>query len=361
MAAKKAGFSTLLLKWHKGENSRIMPWKGEKNPYKIWLSEVILQQTRVEQGWSYYEKFVEAFPTIGDLANAPEQKVFKLWEGLGYYSRCRNLIATAKRIDTEYKGEFPSTYEEILALKGIGPYTAAAISSFAFRLPHAVVDGNVTRVLSRYFGDATPIDTTAGKKLFTALADSLLDKEQPDVYNQAIMDFGATVCLPRNPLCSGCIQRADCQARLKNLTTRLPVKEKSIQKRQRWFYYFIAELPGHKVYIHQRTAKDIWEGLYEFVLWETDQPLYGDLLLRSDFIRQVFGPQTLTVRHISRIYRQELSHQTIQGQFITIDLKKTAPALKDWLLVDRQQLTEYPFPKFINAWLLDPSPAQSLF
>ena len=338
-----------------------MPWKGEKDPYKIWLSEVILQQTRVVQGWSYYEKFVETFPTIHDLAIAPEQKVFKLWEGLGYYSRCRNLIATAKRIDTEYKGVFPSTYEEILGLKGIGPYTAAAISSFAFGLPHAVVDGNVTRVLSRYFANPTPIYTTTGKRLFTDLADKLLDKEQPDIYNQAIMDFGATICLPRNPLCADCVQNASCQAYKKDLTTQLPVKEKSIQKRQRWFYYFIAEVPGDKVYIRQRTEKDIWEGLYEFALWETDEPVYGDPLLRSDFARQFFGEQTLTVRHISKIYRQELSHQTIQGQFITVSLKKTVPALKDWLLVNRQELAEYPFPKFINAWLLDPSPAQSLF
>lgn len=338
-----------------------MPWKGEKNPYRIWLSEVILQQTRVEQGWSYYEKFVETFPTIHDLAGAPEQKVFKLWEGLGYYSRCRNLIATAKRIDTEYKGVFPSTYEEILALKGIGPYTAAAISSFAFRLPHAVVDGNVTRVLARYFGDTTPIDTTAGKRIFTQLAGQLLDKEQPDLYNQAIMDFGATVCLPRSPLCTSCIQNAGCQAYQKGLTSQLPVKEKSIRRRSRWFYYFIVEIPGDKVYIRKRIEKDIWEGLYEFVLWETDQPLYGDPLLQSGFPRQVFGEQALTIRHISRIYRQELSHQTIQGQFITVSSKKALPALKDWLLVDKQQLTGYPFPKFINAWLLDPSPAQSLF
>lgn len=338
-----------------------MPWKGEKNPYKIWLSEVILQQTRVEQGWSYYEKFVDAFPTISDLANAPEQKVFKLWEGLGYYSRCRNLIATAKKIDTTYNGEFPSTYEEILELKGIGPYTAAAISSFAFRLPHAVVDGNVTRVLARYFGNATPIDTTAGKKLFTELAGKLLDKQQPDIYNQAIMDFGATVCLPRSPLCSACIQNNSCRAWLDNRTGQLPVKEKSIRKRTRWFYYFIIELPGNKVCIRQRTGKDIWEGLYEFIHWETSEPVYGDQLLGSDFARQLFGSQALTVRHISRVYRQELSHQTIQGQFITIVLKKTPPGMKDWLLIDKRQLAEYPFPKFINAWLLDPSPAQSLF
>ena len=340
-----------------------MPWKGEKNPYRVWLSEVILQQTRVEQGWSYYERFLEAFPTIHDLAIASEQKVFKLWEGLGYYSRCRNLIATAKKIDAEYNGQFPATYEEILALKGIGPYTAAAIASFAFGLPHAVVDGNVTRVLARYFGISTPIDTVPGKKLYAELADALLDKEQPDIYNQAIMDFGATICLPRNPLCMDCVQQADCQAFQKGWTTQLPVKEKSIKKRQRWFYYFIVETPDDKVYIRRRDAKDIWEGLFEFVLWETVEPAYfsGNALPLSDSLRQLFGQQALTVRYISRVYRQELSHQTIQGQFLTVRLKATQPSLKDYLLVDRNRLPEYAFPKFINAWLLDPTPAQSLF
>lgn len=337
-----------------------MPWKGEKNPYKIWLSEIILQQTRVEQGWSYYENFITAFPTIHDLASAPEQQVLKLWEGLGYYSRCRNLIATAKKIDSEYKGEFPSTYEEILALKGIGPYTAAAIASFAFKLPHAVVDGNVTRVLSRYFADTTPIDSTIGKKKFTALAQSLLDYDNPDLYNQAIMDFGATVCLPRNPLCASCIQNADCQALQKDLTTQLPIKEKSIQKKDRWFYYFIIETPDNKVYIRKRTEKDIWQDLYEFTLLESDGPIENNPA-QSDFIKQIIGKQRLTVKHMSKIYRQELSHQTIRGQFITIALEKPLGNLKDWLLVNKKELSGYPFPKFINTWLLDPGPAQSLF
>ncbi len=341
-----------------------MPWKGEKDAYRIWLSEVILQQTRVDQGWAYYQKFLNAFPTIHDLAIAPEQKVFKLWEGLGYYNRCRNLIATAKKIDAEYNGEFPNTYLEILSLKGIGPYTAAAIASFAFRLPHAVVDGNVTRVLSRYFGDFTPIDSTAGKKLYARLADALLDRDQADLYNQAIMDFGATVCLPRNPLCTDCSQRTGCEALQKGWTTQLPIKEKSIRKKQRWLYYFIVETPGDKVYIRQRTTKDIWEGLYEFVLHETDEPLYfdNDKASRSDLLRQLFGKQPLTVRYISRVHRQELSHQTIQGQFITLRTEKDlATGFQDYLHIDRSRLSDYPFPKFINAWLQDPTPAQSLF
>lgn len=363
MSLKKPDFTHILLKWHKSENDRKMPWKGEKNPYRIWLSEVILQQTRVDQGWAYYEKFLEAFPTVRDLAHAPEQKVFKLWEGLGYYNRCRNLIETAKKIDAEYNGEFPSTYEEILALKGIGPYTAAAIASFAFRLPHAVVDGNVTRVLSRYYGDFTPIDSTAGKKLYAHLADDLLDREQADLYNQAIMDFGATVCLPRNPLCTDCVQRNGCQAQQKDLTTQLPVKEKSIRKKHRWFYYFLVETTDDKVYIRQRGAKDIWAGLYEFMLHETDEPLYFDKgdVSKSAVLRQLFGRQSLTVKYISRVYRQELSHQTIQGQFITVRLRGKTPAFEGYRLVGREQLTDYPFPKFINGWLQDPTPAQTLF
>ncbi len=363
MSHKKANFTPILLKWHTSKNNRKMPWKGEKNPYRIWLSEVILQQTRVDQGWAYYEKFLEAFPTVYDLAHAPEQKVLKLWEGLGYYNRCRNLIATAKKIDAEYNGEFPNTYEEILALKGIGPYTAAAIASFAFRLPHAVVDGNVTRVLSRYFGDFTPIDSTAGKKLYSNLADALLDREQADLYNQAIMDFGATVCLPRNPLCTECVQKEGCQALQKGLTTQLPVKEKSIRKKQRWFYYFIIETPDDQVYIRQRAGKDIWEGLYEFVLQETDEPVYFDKedISKSPMIRQLFGRQSLTVRYISRVYRQELSHQTIQGQFVTVRLKKDVPIFDGYQLIHREHLADYPFPKFINGWLQDPTPAQTLF
>jgi A/G-specific adenine glycosylase len=363
MIAKKPDFTKILLKWHKTKNSRKMPWKGEKNPYKIWLSEIILQQTRVQQGWGYYEKFINAFPTIHDLAVASEQKVFKLWEGLGYYSRCRNLIATAKKIDAEYNGQFPMTYAEILALKGIGPYTAAAIASFAFGLPHAVVDGNVTRVLSRYFGITTPIDTPAGKKLYAELAETLLDKQQPEIYNQAIMDLGATICLPRNPLCAECLLQDACKAWQNGLTAQLPIKEKSIQKKQRWFYYFIIETPDDEVYIRQRSAKDIWESLYEFVLWETGQPEYfnNNRLPESDFLGQLFGRQSLTVRYISKVYRQELSHQTIQGQFLTVRLKSALASPGDYIRVSRSRLSEFAFPKFINAWLLDPTPAQSLF
>jgi A/G-specific adenine glycosylase len=361
MTVKKGDFTKKLLKWHKKDNSRTMPWKGEKDPYKIWLSEIILQQTRVEQGWSYYEKFLSTFPTIEDLASAPEQKVFKCWEGLGYYSRCRNLIATAKKIVHEYHGSFPSDYESIRALKGVGPYTAAAIASFAFNLPYAVVDGNVLRVLSRYTGDDTPIDSTAGKKKYTAIADAWLDKDQPGIYNQAIMDLGAVICRPQNPLCTLCVQREDCQAYSKGEVGRLPVKEKVLRKKKRWFYYFLVETPDGKVYIRQRQKGDIWADLFELVGWEADSAVYAEDILQQEFAGKIFGKQSLTVRYISKVYRQELSHQTIQGQFFTIQLKKPLSTLHGYLLVDKQKLSEYPFPKFINAWLLDPTPAQSLF
>ncbi len=225
--------------WHRNQNRRSMPWKGEPDPYRIWLSEIILQQTRVEQGTAYYEKFILGFPTIRELALAPEKEVFKYWEGLGYYSRCRNLIATAKKIIEEYNGRFPSSYSEILALPGVGPYTAAAIASFAFSLPFAVVDGNVERVLSRYFGISTPTQSAAGKKLYNAIASDLLDKDHPALYNQAIMDFGATVCKPRNPLCDQCVHSENCQAFQHRWVNKLPIKKSVAPPRKKRWYYII--------------------------------------------------------------------------------------------------------------------------
>ena len=252
----KADFTKKLLQWNQRSNNRAMPWKGEKDPYRIWLSEIILQQTRVEQGLAYYQRFIQTFPTIHDLANAPEKEVFKLWEGLGYYTRCKNLLATAVYISKELNGQFPATYSSILALKGIGPYTAAAIGSFAFNLPHAVTDGNVLRVLSRYFGISTPIDTTEGKKRYDLLAEALLDKQQPGIYNQAIMDFGAVICKPQQPLCPVCPQQKECVALATGNVKLLPVKEKQLVKKTRWFYYLVVQVKD-EVLLNKRTGKDI--------------------------------------------------------------------------------------------------------
>lgn len=340
-------FTSFLLEWNNSENDRSMPWKAEKDPYKIWLSEIILQQTRVAQGLAYYKKFITAFPTVQDLAIAPEQKVFKLWEGLGYYTRCKNLIASAKFISNERNGSFPDTYEDILALKGVGPYTAAAIASFAYQLPYAVVDGNVFRVLSRYFGISTPIDSTEGKKTFTLLANELLDTTLPGVYNQALMDFGAVICKPMLPLCNGCPLRPNCVAYNNRVVNLLPVKEKKIVKRMRWFYYIQAVHKG-SVYVHKRAAKDIWENLYEFILVESNVQQEADLQL----IKERLGDISFSLLDISRPYRQQLTHQNIHGQFIKIQVDKPLQ-LPGFEAVPVKKMSQLPFPKFIVNYLTD--------
>lgn len=342
-------FTVKLLEWNE-LNTRVMPWKGEKDPYRIWLSEIILQQTRVEQGLAYYNKFINVFPSIHQLANASEQEVFKLWEGLGYYSRCKNLIETAKFISKELNGRFPSTYEDVRALKGIGPYTAAAITSFAYNLPYAVVDGNVLRVLSRYFGIATPIDTNKGKKLYNNLAGELLDKQYPALYNQAIMDFGAVICKAQQPLCTICIQKEECSAFKNNLVKVLPVKEKILKKKTRWFYYFIVEYQD-KFYIRKRNSKDIWENLYEFVLKESDRELLPDINSLKSMFQSMVGQHQFNINHVSEVYRQKLTHQTIFGQFIKVNINHPSFISEEYKAVLKKDLFKYPFPKIITNWL----------
>ena len=357
----KADFTKKLLKWNRDINTRSMPWKAEKDPYKIWLSEIILQQTRVEQGLGYYERFIKAFPTIQQLAKAPEEKVFKLWEGLGYYTRCKNLLATAVFISKEKKGKFPDDYETILSLKGVGPYTAAAIASFAFKLPHAVVDGNVVRVLSRYFGMSTPIDSTAGKTLYTLLANELLDKDEPGIYNQAIMDFGAIVCKPQQPLCGVCPQKNDCRALALKAVKDLPVKEKKLVRKDRWFTYFVVEITG-QVLVRKRKEKDIWENLYEFVLYETDQSLPADKNTLKPILKAIFGNHSLHIKNISPVFQQQLTHQHIAGQFIELETATVPTALKeDYEPVKKTALKKLPFPKLITSWMQQESRPLRLF
>jgi len=356
----KADFTEKLLQWNRKFNTRAMPWKGEKDPYKIWLSEIILQQTRVEQGLAYYERFITAFPTIQQLAAASEKKVFKLWEGLGYYTRCKNLIATASYICKENNGKFPDTYESILSLKGIGPYTAAAIGSFAFNLPHAVIDGNVLRVLSRYFGISTPIDSIAGKKLYGLLANELLNKQQPGIYNQAIMDFGAVICKPQLPLCHQCPQKRDCQAFKNNLVKILPLKEKQLKKKTRWLYYLVVHVKD-SILVKKRTEKDIWQNLYEFVLIETGAPVApGENNIRAHIEQKLGGPD-FRIKYSSPVYRQQLTHQTIIGQFIELETDRVPAALKNYERVKKSLLENYPFPKFITSYLQRDSNPLQLF
>jgi A/G-specific adenine glycosylase len=349
-------FTQQLLIWHQASNHRSMPWKGEKDPYKIWLSEVILQQTRVEQGRAYYEKFIDQFPTIQDLAKAKDEKVFKLWEGLGYYNRCRNLLHTARQIAKDQKGVFPNTYDSLLSLKGVGPYTAAAIASFAFNLPYAVVDGNVFRVLSRFYGIATPIDTKEGLQIFNELADKNLAEKTPGTYNQAIMDFGATVCKPSTPDCSTCNLSAKCVAFNVNKVNQLPVKLKRITKKKRHFDFFCFNYNGQWM-IQQRGEGDVWNGLYQFYIFEFDSiPAYSENYVADILLHQF----ALTKKHWSelaatskpKVYKQLLTHQTIEARFICIQLHKMPKMLQNALWVKPKQLSKYAFPKIINDFLV---------
>lgn len=353
-------FSTRLLKWNREQNIRQMPWKGEKDPYKIWLSEIILQQTRVEQGLSYYNNFIKTFPAIDKLAKAKDSTIFKLWEGLGYYTRCRNLIATARYISKELNGKFPDKYEEIITLKGIGPYTAAAISSFAFNLPHAVVDGNVFRVLARLYGISTPVDSTEGKKIFTTLANELLDKKQPGLYNQAIMDFGAVICKPALPQCTKCVFKKNCFAFLHHKINELPVKEKKITIRKRWFYYLVMEHQNN-IAIRQRNQKDIWQDLYEFPLIETEKELDKKNTLQLLEKKKWLVKNKYELISVSTLFKQQLSHQFIAGQFLKVRLKQKPTLINDWIWLSKSKARKFAFPQFINQYLREKTTEQSLF
>lgn len=328
-----AKFSQTIIRWYH-KNKRDLPWRHTSDPYKIWLSEIIMQQTRVQQGLPYYNVFVKKFPTVHHLAKAQEDVVMKTWQGLGYYSRVRNLHHTAKFISQELKGKFPSEYEAIKKLKGIGEYTASAIASFAFNKPHAVVDGNVFRVLSRCLGIHTPIDSTEGKKAFTVKANLLLDKKDPGTFNQAIMEFGALQCIPQNPDCGRCPLKKSCKALAKDEVEELPVKSQKTKVRTRYFNYFVIRKNG-KTLIRKRTENDIWKNLYDFPLRETPKPI---------------GIST------TRSYKHVLSHQIIYARFwevkaedakLTMGLTLEGP---DFNYVSDNQLNKYAFPRLIQRY-----------
>lgn len=368
-AAQKAWFTRNLLEWFE-QNVRPMPWKGEKNPYLVWLSEIILQQTRVEQGLPYFERFRTKYPSVTDLANANENEVMKLWEGLGYYSRVRNLHATAKHIAYSLNGSFPNSYEGLLSLKGVGAYTAAAIAAFAFDLPHAVVDGNVFRVLSRVFGINTPIDSTEGKRTFTTLANNLLTADRPADFNQAMMDFGATCCKPALPLCTDCPMQTHCVAYQHNKIQDLPIKSKKLVRKTRFFNYFFIQTFEAKTFIHQRHDQDIWRDLYEFPMLETDFLPHN----LDDFLAHLAATEgdseeaetrliTLEIKKLllSKKYnvlaktepiRQQLTHQQLIGTFWTLQLQEDFSFTNnEFLCVDEKKLNNFALPKIMTSFL----------
>jgi A/G-specific adenine glycosylase len=348
----KSYFTGNIIDWHLKENKRIMPWKGEKDPYKIWVSEIILQQTRVTQGLSYYNNFIDLFPTLASLAKAPDEKVFKAWEGLGYYSRCKNLLFTARYITDNLGGKFPEKFENMLQLKGIGPYTAAAISSFAYGLPHAVVDGNVFRVLARFFGEAAAVDSKIGKQVFSAMASDLLYKKDPAAYNQAIMDFGATICKPQIPECANCVLRRKCIAYNSGRVDGLPVKEKRLKRSTRFFTYFIF-VKRDSVLVRKRTGKDIWENLHEFYLFESEKEYGGETGEIKELLLQHLNISDASILDVSRVYRQQLTHQEVFGKFIKIKLSAIPATLAGFFKMTSNDLSSVAFPRLINHYLQD--------
>lgn len=339
-----------LIRWYLADH-RPLPWRETRNPYHIWLSEVILQQTRVDQGLSYYLEFTGAFPTVADLAKAPEDLVLKYWQGLGYYSRARNLHAAAKRVVEEHKGIFPSQYELIRTLPGIGPYTAAAVASIAFDLPYAAVDGNVYRFLSRLFGIETPIDSPEGKKQFQELAGSLLDRKRPGLFNQAMMEFGAMVCRPANPACAGCLFADECVAFRSGRVKLLPVKGKKQAVRDRYLYYIIYIDRQGNTLVGKRTGKDIWEGLYEFPLIETNSPSDTALPEITGRIAALSGSNAV-IRQVSPEIRHQLSHQLLHAVFIHVSVPRL-PAVNwpGYFVCPAGELEQYAFPRLISRYL----------
>jgi A/G-specific adenine glycosylase len=350
----KRYFSDKIVGWYL-ENKRDLPWRRTNDPYKIWLSEIILQQTRVIQGLPYYERFVKKYPTVKSLAGAPEQDVLRLWQGLGYYTRARNLHKCAKRVAESLGSRFPDSFSELKLLPGIGDYTAAAIASIAFKESVAVVDGNVFRVLSRLFGSETPINSPEGKKYFSELANQLIPEKNPDLHNQAMMEFGATFCTPKNPSCESCMFQSSCFAFKNNLQLSLPVKLKLVKNRKRYFHYLVVK-KGKQLLMKKREQKDIWLGLYDFPLVEDKKALKLDKVLEADL--EWLKPALKTDKSvtISETYKHILTHQTIFCRFVVIDQLKTAiKPDKSLRFYSFDEISDLPKPVLISRFLDDHS------
>lgn len=330
-------FATGLIDWY-NEFKRELPWRKKPNPYHVWLSEIILQQTRVNQGLPYFLRFIEHFPTVNSLAAASEQEVLRLWQGLGYYSRARNLHKCAKQICESYQGVFPQNFEGLKKLPGIGDYTAAAIASICFKEPVAVVDGNVFRVLSRVFGIDTPINNSKAKPEFFDLGNQLIDKLRPDEYNQAIMEFGALHCTPKNPKCETCIFKKVCIARQKNLQAVLPIKDKKVKVRKRYFYYLVRK-SAQSLAMKKRVGKDIWQGLYDFDLIESSAPLNEAAIAKQTGKKKMVW---------SEEYKHVLSHQIIFARFAVLETNK-----KDKNYFSFKKIADLPKPVLIGKYLHD--------
>ncbi|MBC8265990.1 MAG: A/G-specific adenine glycosylase [Flavobacteriales bacterium] len=339
-------FSLKIIDWFT-KNKRSLPWRNSKNPYKIWLSEIILQQTKVAQGLPFYNKFICNYPTVAHLAKATENEVLKLWQGLGYYSRARNLHYTAKEIVKKYNGVFPKDYNTILKLKGVGTYTASAICSFAYNLPFAVVDGNVIRLLSRYFGIATAFDSSDGKKEFQLLAQKLLIKDSAAENNQAIMEFGALQCTPKSPNCNICPMQNSCFAFNNHLVNELPKKSKKLKIRKRYFEFLI--INENKKLAIQKRKNGIWKGLYQFPLIENTNETTENTIIQSKDWKNLFNNKATNIMKISSTIKHQLTHQTIYARFWHISTKPIL--LKNTDYIRKEDIKKYPIPKLLEKYL----------
>jgi A/G-specific adenine glycosylase len=338
-------FADKIVRWYE-QNKRDLPWRHSTDPYVIWLSEIILQQTRVDQGLPYFYRFLESYPTIQDFAAASEQEVLKLWQGLGYYSRGRNMLKTAQFIVKYYQGIFPVKYAELLKLKGIGEYTAAAISSFSANEPRAVVDGNVSRVLARYLGIDEPINSTQGKKKFQELANQFLNLEKPALHNQAMMEFGALLCKPKNPDCENCPVRTGCYAYNHQAVQQLPVKLKTVKIKKRYFNYLVIQFDDG-VLLKKRKENDIWANMYDFPLIETKQIIDYQRILQSPLIKKY--KNLIVITDISPIEKTVLTHQQIYYRFISVKARHSQTLFpKTWFLAKWNHIEKFPMPKIIS-------------
>ncbi|SEO87916.1 A/G-specific DNA-adenine glycosylase [Mucilaginibacter gossypiicola] len=336
-------FTDELVQWYLN-NKRDLPWRNTTDPYVIWLSEIILQQTRVEQGMPYFYRFLEKYPNVSSFAAAHEDEILKLWQGLGYYSRGRNMLKTAQLVQELHSGRFPDSYDELIKLKGIGEYTAAAIASFAANEAKAVVDGNVYRVLARYLGIYEPINSTGGKKTFQKVADDFLNKKFPGLHNQAMMEFGAMLCKPKNPNCGICPIRAGCVAFKTNAVATLPVKLKTVKVRERFFNYFLIT-EGDTILMNKRGDKDIWANMFDLPMTETDTLLTVEELLKQPEISAVFG-NSIKVIEVSPVHKHILTHQRLFVRLIKIE-KQPLKMHQNWVKISVQNLHELALPKII--------------
>jgi A/G-specific adenine glycosylase len=347
---KKFEESAIFFAWYE-KNKRDLPWRATKDPYLVWISEIILQQTRVVQGMEYYLRFVRQFPDVRSLAEATQETVLKYWQGLGYYSRARNLHEAAKDIQTRFHGIFPQRHEDILSLKGIGDYTAAAIVSFAWNQPYPVVDGNVFRVLGRLYAIQTPVDTSEGKKQYAKLARLIMNPQMAGLHNQAIMEFGALQCVPQNPDCNQCPFMNRCMGYATGNPQQFPVKQHKTKIRDRYFHYMYIIYDKH-TYLHHRTQNDIWEGLFEFPLIETERAMDFAELQETQAFKNLFSGIAAPVFSVEKSgIKHVLSHQILHTTFYRAEIQTENVALKKYLRIEKKAIDDYPVPQLICKYL----------